>query len=255
MQQKIKLTGIHSFLVYVFLYFPIIVLIAFSFNQERINAVWTGFTFDWYNKIFHNSELLNAFKNSLIVAISSTFIATIIGTLVAFAMHRYKFPAKKIMDSVLHLPIIIPDIVMAIAMLSFYVFIKLTLGHISIIIAHVSFNIAFVAIIVRSRLSNFNVDYENAAMDLGATPVQTFRFVTLPLILPGVIAGALLAFTLSWDDFMIAFFNSGIGSTTLPIKVYSMIKFGVTPEINAISTIIIFVSICFILISMRLLKK
>ena len=244
----------HSGLVYFFFYFPIIVLMVFSFNQERINAIWTGFTLDWYRMLFQDTELLHSVKNSLMVALASTVISTIIGTLAAFGMVRFRFLGKKIFDSILHLPIIIPDIVMAIAMLSFYVFIKLTLGLVSIIIAHISFNIAFVAVVVRARLAGFDMDLEKAAMDLGATPLKTFRYVTLPLIMPGVIAGALLAFTLSWDDFMIAFFTAGVGSTTLPLKVYSMVKFGVTPEINAISTITLFFTMSLILIAMHLQK-
>lgn len=196
--------------------------------------------------------MLNSIKNSLIVGCFSTLFSTIIGTLAAFGMARFGFRGKKLFDAVLHLPIIIPDIVMAIALLSFYVFIKLTLGLESIIVAHISFNIAFVAVVVRTRLEGFDRDLENAAMDLGATPFKTFRYITLPIIMPGVIAGALLAFTLSWDDFLIAFFTAGVGSTTLPLKVYSMVKFGVTPAINAISTITLFFSMTLILIAMRL---
>lgn len=246
--------NIHAGLIYSFLYFPIIILMVFSFNQERINAVWTGFTFNWYETLFKDTELLNAVENSLLVGFFSTILSTIIGTLAALGMVRFRFPGKKILDAVLHLPIIVPDIVMAIAMLSLYVFINLTLGLFSIVIAHVSFNIAFVAVVVRTRLAGFDMDLEKAAMDLGATPFKTLRYITLPLIMPGVIAGALLAFTISWDDFMIAFFTSGVGSTTLPLKVYSMIKFGVTPEINAISTITLLFTMTLFFIAMRLLR-
>lgn len=243
---------LYAGLIYAFLYVPILVLIIFSFNREKISAVWTGFTLDWYVRLLQNSDLLHAFRNSLVVAVLSTLVATIIGTLAAFGMIRYKFPGKALFDAVLHLPIIIPDIVIAISMLSFYVLIQLTLGLVSIIIAQVSFNIAFVAVVVRARLIGFDWDLEHAAMDLGATPFQTFRSVTLPLIMPGVIAGGLLAFTLSWDDFLIAFFTAGVGSTTLPLKVYSMIKFGVSPEINAISTVTLLLTMTLIVIAMRL---
>ncbi len=245
---------IHSGLVYLFLYFPIVVLIVFSFNQERINAIWTGFTLDWYRILLQDVQLLNSVKNSMVVGIISTFVSTIIGTMAALGMARHKFPGKRYFDTVLHLPIIIPDIVMAIAMMSFYVFIKLTLGLVSIIIAHISFNIAFVAVVVRARLAGFDTELEKAAMDLGATRLKTYRYVTLPLIMPGIIGGALLAFILSWDDFMIAFFTAGVGSTTLPLKVYSMVKFGVSPEINAISTISLLFTMSLVFIGIRILK-
>jgi spermidine/putrescine transport system permease protein len=251
---KQKVLGMYAILVYLFLYLPIVILIVFSFNRERINAVWTGFTFDWYLKLFQDASILNAMLNSFIVASVSTMIATAIGTLAALGMSRYDFRGKRMFDAVLHLPIVIPDIMMAIALLSFFVLIKATLGLYSIILAHVTFNIAFVAVVVRARLADFDRNLEYAAMDLGATPVRTFRHVTLPLIMPGIIAGALMAFTLSWDDFMIAFFTAGVGSTTLPLKVYSMIKFGVSPEVNAISTLMLFFSMAVVLIAQRFQK-
>lgn len=245
----------HAGVVYVFLYLPIIVLVVFSFNQERINAVWTGFTVDWYLRLLDDPGLLKAVMNSLFVAAISAIFATVIGTLTAFGMARHEFPGKRLFDAVLHLPIVIPDIMMAIALLSFFVLVKATLGLYSIILAHVTFNIAFVAVVVRARLADFDRNLEYAAMDLGATPAQAFRHVTLPLIMPGVVAGALMAFTLSWDDFMIAFFTAGVGSTTLPLKVYSMIKFGVSPEINAISTITLLFSMSLVLIAQKFQKN
>ncbi|HPZ10456.1 MAG TPA: ABC transporter permease [Candidatus Eremiobacteraeota bacterium] len=244
--------GVHSWLTYIFLYLPMAILVIFSFNKARINAVWTGFTFEWYKVLFNDTALAGALVNSLIVAFISTAIATVIGTLTAIAMYRYKFPGKGLFDSVLYMPIIVPDIVMGISLLSFYVFIRFTLGLVSIIIAHVAFNISFVALVVRARLHGYNKTLDEAAMDLGANPFQTFMKVTLPLILPGVVSAALIAFTLSFDDYLITSFVAGIGSTTLPIKVYSMMKFGVTPEINALSTLILFISMILILISQRL---
>lgn len=246
------LHSVHAWGVYAFIYAPILVLIVFSFNQERINAVWTGFTFDWYVKLVSDADLMDSVFNSLVAGLSSTAIATILGTMAALAMHRYHFPGKKIMDAVLYLPIVIPEIVMAVSLLTFYVFIQLTLGLISVIIAHITFNIAFVFVIVQARLAGMDSHLEHAAADLGATPWQVFRHVTLPVITPGVISGALLAFTISWDDFMIAFFTAGVGGTTLPMQVYSMIKFGVSPEINAISTITILFTMLLILLAVRL---
>lgn len=246
------LLAAHAWLVYAFIYLPIFVLIVFSFNQERINAVWTGFTLDWYIRLFSDSDLIASVYNSLLVGLSSTVIATILGTMAAVGMHKYRFRGKGVFEAVLYLPIVIPEIVMAVAMLTFYVFIHLTLGVFSIILAHITFNIAFVYVIVRARLAGIGTQLEEAAADLGATPFQAFRWITLPLIAPGIASGALLAFTISWDDFMIAFFTAGVGGTTLPLKVYSMIKFGVSPEINAISTITILFTMILIFIAVRI---
>jgi len=247
-----SILGLHSGLVYLFLYLPIIILIVFSFNKSRIGSVWEGATLDWYKKLLTDRDMLDALKNSLIVAVVSTIISTVIGTITAFAMNRFNFLGKRIFDLVLLMPIIIPDIVMGISLLAFYVFINLTLGLVSIVIAHVAFNISFVAVVVRARLHGYDKTLDEAAMDLGANPFQTFMRVTLPLISPGVIGGALLAFTLSFDDYLITYFVAGSGITTLPIKVYSMMKFGVTPEINAISALILFFTMTLILISQRL---
>lgn len=244
--------GLHTGIVYAFIYVPIIILIIFSFNSERISAVWTGFTTDWYIRVFNDADLIQSLINSLVIGLVSTLIATIIGTMVALGMNKKKFWGKSAFEGLLYLPIVIPEIVMAVSLLAFYVFVSLPLGTVSVILAHVTFNISFVYVVVRARLAGTGDMLEKAAADLGATPWQTFRYVTLPMILPGVIAGALLAFTISWDDFLIAFFTSGVGGTTLPMKVYSMIKFGVSPEINAISTITIFVSMLLILIAVRI---
>lgn len=223
----------------------------------------SDFTLKWYKELFNNKKILQAIQKSVLLAVISTFIATIIGTLVAFGMQRYSFPGKKIFDAVLHLPMIIPDIVLAVAFLSFYTLLQFMLDKISVpfslglttmIIAHVTFNITFVAVVVRARLAGFNYNLEKAAMDLGATPRQTFWHVTLPLIFPGIIAGSLLAFTLSWDDYIIASLTSGSGSTTLPICVYTMAKHGVTPEINAVSTVTLFFTLTLSFMATRLQK-
>lgn len=248
---KHLLLGLHAWIVFAFIYIPIFVLVVFSFNQERINAVWTGFTMDWYIRIFSDADLIGSLFNSLLVGGVSTIIATVLGTMLALGMKNYQFPGKRLLDSLLYLPIVIPEIVMAVSLLTFYVFIQLTLGVVSVILAHVTFNISFVFVVVMARLTGMNSQLEQAASDLGATPWQTFRYVTFPLILPGIIAGALLAFTISWDDFLIAFFTAGVGGTTLPMKVYSMIKFGVSPEINAISTIMILFTMILILVVLK----
>lgn len=234
-----RLGKLYSFLIYLFLYIPILVLIIFSFNESKLNATWTGFSLKWYTSLFNNYSIMEAMKNSLIVAFASTIISVILGTLTAIGMYKYKFKGKSVIDSMLFIPLIIPEIVMGIAMLSFFSVSKIPMGLITLIIAHVTFSISYVVIVVKTRLEGFDKSIEEAAMDLGATPFETFTKVTLPIISPGIISGALLAFTLSLDDVIISFFVAGPGSNTLPLKVFSMVKFGVTPEINALSTILL----------------
>lgn len=229
---------LYMFLIYAFLYIPIMVLIAFSFNESKLNVVWTGFTFKWYGSLMQNKGILEALQNSILVAIVSTIISVVLGTLASIGLYRYKFKGKNLLDSILYVPLVIPEIVMGISLLAFFALVKIDLGRISIIIAHVTFSVAYVVAVVKTRLDGFDKSLEEAAMDLGASGWQTFTNVTLPLIMPGVIAGGLLAFTLSIDDVIISFFVAGPGSMTLPLKIFSMVKFGVTPEINALSTII-----------------
>lgn len=245
-------SNVYIFLVFLFLYLPIMVLIAFSFNQSRMNIVWTGFTLKWYSSLVHNTGILEALKNSFIVAIISTIISVVIGTLASIGMYRFKFRGMSLIDTVLYLPLVIPEIVMGISLLAFFSIVHIPLGRISLIIAHVTFCIAYVVAVVKTRLDGFDRSVEEASMDLGATPLKTFFHVTLPIIMPGVIAGGLLAFTLSLDDVIISFFVAGPGSVTLPLKIFSMVKFGVTPEINALSTIVILFTVIAILISLLL---
>ncbi|MFM1655106.1 ABC transporter permease [Brevibacillus sp. B_LB10_24] len=245
----------YAFLIYLFLYAPIAILITYSFNQSKLNAVWTGFTFDWYVRLFQNGEVLEAAKTTLAVALLSTIAATVIGTLAAVGMYRYKFRGKTVLDSMLYLPLVIPEIVMGISLLALFSQIKIPLGYFTLIAAHITFSIPYIVVVVRARLDGFDRSLEEAAMDLGATPWQTFVKVTLPVIAPGVVAGALLAFTLSIDDVIISFFVAGPGSTTLPLKIFSMIKFGVTPEINALSTLMLIVTLVVVIIAERLRMK
>jgi spermidine/putrescine transport system permease protein len=250
-----RLLQLNAILIYIFLYAPIVILILFSFNNSRLNAVWRGFTLDWYKALIQDEAIIRACKNSLIVSLSSTFISTIIGTITAFGLERYKFRLKSIYTGLIYLPIIIPDLVMAISLLIFYTKIRLPLGLMSIIVAHVAFNISFVTVVVRARLRGFDKTLEEAAMDLGANEFTTFRKVTLPLIAPGVLGGALLAFTLSIDDFVITYFTAGTGSDTLPLRIFSMVRFGITPEINAVSSILLLNSIIFVLLSLKFQRR
>lgn len=241
--------------VFLFLYVPIVVLIIYSFNENRFVSNWTGFSTQWYSVLFQDSQMGSAFRLSLWVGLWSTVISTILGTLAALAMERYSFRGKLAFDGVLYLPIIIPDIAMALSTLLFFVTMGIALSRNTILIAHVAFNIAFVAIIVRARLADMDDALEDAAADLGANEWVTFRRITLPLMMPGIVAAALLAFTLSIDDFVISFFVAGPGSTTLPVRVYSMIRFGLSPEVNAVSTLMFVGSTILVVISLLIQRR
>ncbi len=244
-------------LSFIFLYAPIVVMSIFSFNASRQMQVWMGFTLDWYVRLLHDERVRLAAKNSLIIALVATLVSTIIGTLAAMALERTRFRVKRFYEGALYLPIIVPEIVMAIALLVFFNLaftwldrlfgLQLNFGLGTITIAHIAFSFPFVAVVVRARLADFDRTLEQAAQDLGATDWQTFRYITLPLLMPGIIAGALLAFTLSIDDFVITFFNAGIGSTTLPLEIYGRVRRGITPDVNALSTVIMLVSMMLVL--------
>lgn len=249
-----KFPKIYTGLIYFILYMPIIVLILYSFNNSKLNATWEGFTLKWYGSLFQNVAIISAARNTLTVAIISTIISILLGTLTAVGMYKFKFKGKSVLDSTLFLPIIIPEIVMGISMLAFLSQLNIKLGLVTLIIAHTTFSVSYVFIVVKSRLKGFDVSLEQAAMDLGATPIQTFFKVTLPVIAPGIVAGGLLAFTLSLDDVIISFFVSGAESPTLPLKIFSMVKFGVTPEINALSTIMLIFTVI-IVVLMELLNN
>jgi spermidine/putrescine transport system permease protein len=240
---------------YIFLYAPIIVLVVFSFNASRFVTDWSGFSLRWYKVMLGDEAMMAALKNSLIVAVVATFFSTIFGTMAALVMERYNFRGKLSMDALLYLPVIIPEISMAVMLLLFFVMAKIRLGLTTVIISHIAFNISFVTIVVRARLAGMDQRLEEAAQDLGANDLQTFRHVTFPLMMPGILAGALMAFTLSLDDFVITFFTAGVGSTTLPLRIYSMVKLGITPEINAVSTLMLVASMALVLVSLFLQQR
>ncbi len=265
---KIALIG-NAIFSFIFLYAPILVLIIYSFNDSLLGARWEGFTLRWYGVMLTNESVLMALRNSLVIASIATLISTILGTMTAIAMERFKFPLKKTYDGILYLPVIVPDIVMGISLLAFF---ALTIGALNtafgldssnairqgigtVIIAHVAFNISFVAIVVRTSLRELDPAIEEAAQDLGANEWMTFRKVTLPLIMPGILGGALLAFTLSLDDFVITFFTTGPGGTTLPIEVFGRIRRAISPEINAISTLMVLVSMTLVVISQIMQRR
>jgi spermidine/putrescine transport system permease protein len=236
--------------VFAFLYLPIIVVIIFSFSDHANVGIWGGFSLRWYERMFQNEQMMRALRNSLQIALISTVIATMLGTAAALALDRYRrWIGRGTFDAVLYLPIIIPDVTMAVMLLMWFTSIGIGLGRETIMLSHIAFNISFVAIVVRARLAHMDPSMEEAATDLYANRWQAFRRVTLPLIMPGVLGGGLLALTLSLDDVVITSLVQGPGSTTLPVYVFGLIKRSVTPEINAVSTVMLAASILLVLAS------
>jgi spermidine/putrescine transport system permease protein len=245
-------------MVGIFLYAPLLTLMAFSFNDSKRNIIWQGFTLKYYGKVLQNESLIAAFGNSLTIAAISTFISVILGAMAALLLWRFRFKGKAVLDGAMALPIVVPEICMGVALLVFFAQVMpwptglpwpLNLG--AIIISHVSFSFPFVAVVVRARLASFNRELEEAAKDLGAGDFMTIRDVLIPHMKPSLIAGGLLAFTLSLDDFVITFFTSGPDTVTFPVKVYSMVRFSVTPEVNAASTILIVFTVALTALAIR----
>jgi len=241
--------------VFAFLYIPISVLVGLSFNEGGLPTAWTGFSVKWYAALLANDDILHAAGNTLVVALFSTALATVLGTLLAIGVEIRRRNGKWL-ETVIFAPMIIPDIVLAIALLSFFSLLGVKMGLHTIIVSHVVFNLAFVCAVVRARLKSFDWSIVEASTDLGAPVLTTLRRVVVPVLMPAIIAGALLAFTLSVDEFIIAFFTAGAGrsSITLPMQIYAMIRFGVTPEINALATIVMSVSVFALALSQRLNK-
>jgi spermidine/putrescine transport system permease protein len=241
-----------------FLYAPLITLVIFSFNDSKANIVWRGFTFKYYGKVFKNDTLVTALGNSLTIAFLCTIVSLVLGALAAVMLWRFRFPFKAGVEGVMALPIVVPEICFGVAMLVFFTKIgwptdlPWPLSLSAIVIAHITFCFPFVAMVVRARLASFNKEEEEAAKDLGATEWQAFRDVLLPHMKPGLIAGALLSFTLSLDDFVITFFTSGPNTITFPVKVYSMVRFSVTPEVNAASALLILLTVILTTVALKL---
>lgn len=238
--------------VYLFLHAPLMVLVLFSFNDSKFSAGWEGFTLRWYQRLLERDDLLHALWVSVEVGLISTLISTLLGTMLALGLARHRFSGRAVLESLLYIPIVTPEIVCGISLLILFVFLKLSLGITTIVIAHVAFNISFVTVVVRSRLEGMDRNLEEAAMILGADEFTTFWKVTVPQLWPGILSGALLAFTMSFDDYVITSLVTGPGSSTLPIMVYSMVRKNVEPSINAISTVILLVTAALIWASDRL---
>lgn len=241
----------YAFLVYLFLYLPIFLMIIYSFNDSRYGGSWNGFTLRWYGDLLRDRSIMDSLYTTLIVAITASVVATIIGTVSAVAIHNMRPKSKTIMSSLSYIPMVNPDIVIGISLLSLFVLFNMRLGYVTLILAHITFNIPYVIFAVLPKLQQLNPNIEEAAMDLGATPIQAFFKVVLPELMPGIVTGLLLAFTLSIDDFIVSFFTTGSGVSTLSIRIYSMTKRGVSPMINALSSIL-FVSVLFLMLVLQL---
>jgi spermidine/putrescine transport system permease protein len=241
--------GLTALVFFIFLYLPIIVLIGLSFNSGRSATIWEGFTFDWYYRVMDNPDILRAAQNSLVVATVATIFSTIVATLAALGMDRARFRGQNAITSLIAFPLIVPEIVTAVASLIFFISIGLSIGLFTVMLAHVVFCIPFAYLPIKARLDGMPPAYREAAADLYANEWKTFTRVTLPLLWPGVIAGAMLAFITSLDDFVITYFVAGPGSSTLPIYIFTSLRIGISPEVNAISALMLVVSIAFVSLS------
>jgi len=239
-------------LTYVFLYVPVAVLVVMSFNASKQPFSWGGISTKWYGELAGNTEVLQGLGNTLVVAVGATVLSTILGTLLAVGLHRHS--RSTLLDAYALVPAILPDLVLGIGLLALFTLVSMTLGLYSVLLAHVVFGMAFVTAVVRARLTQVDPSLEEASRDLGAGQVATFLRITVPNLMPAIIAGALLVFTLSLDEFVIAFFTNGPSTPTLPIVIYSMVRFGVTPEINALASILMLVSFTAVISAQRLTR-
>ena len=244
-------SNIYLFLVFLFLYAPIFALVVFSFNDSKSMAHWNGFTFKWYERLFQNESIMSALYYTIVVAVLSSIIATIVGTISAIGIHKMRGKGRKLILNINYLPILNPDIVTAVALMSLFAFVNLEFGFVTMLLSHIMFSIPYVILSVLPKLKQLPQNIEEAAMDLGATPSYALRKVILPQIKPGIVSGFLMAFTMSIDDFIISFFNTGNGVSNLSIEIYGMARRGIKPEINALSTIMFSVVLILLLLSNR----
>ena len=253
-QNKLALAKISKIIycsfIYLFLFLPIVVIVVNSFNAatSKPYLTWKGFTFSWYGKLFQNTSLLDSFRTTIIIAVISTILATCIGTIAAVGMYKYKFKGKSTIDALLYIPVVIPEIVLGISLLTLFTKVNIPRGILSLVIAHVTFSVPYVIFNIRARLSGYDNSIEEASMDLGANRIKTFFNITLPVLAPGIAGGALLAFTLSIDDVIISYFTNG-QTKTFPLKVMESIKSGVSPDVNALSTLILVGTIIIVVLS------
>ena len=249
-----KLLGVWTILIMVFFYVPIIILVAYSFNSSRLNVLWEGFTLKWYSAIWQDAVLVHSLYNSLYVAVISTAVAVVLGTGGAWLLYRYRFPGVRLLNTLVFIPMIIPEVIMGVSLLIFFVAVQLELGYTTIIISHVTFCFPFVMVAVQARLSGLDPSLEEAAQDLGATPWQAFRKVLVPFLAPAILSGALMSFTLSLDELIVTYFTASAGTRTLPLEIFGRVKKGLDPTLNAISTVFV-LSTVILVIATELLKK
>jgi len=251
------LFGSWTAVVFLFLYVPIILLVVFSFNDSRFTILWKGFTWKWYGEIWKDTRLIEALNNSLIIAAATTVLAVALGTMGAWLMHRYRFPLMRLVSTLVFIPMVIPEIIMGISLLILFAALGADLGYITVIISHVTFCFPFVLVAVQARLQGIDPFLEEAAMDLGATPMQAFWKVIVPYLMPAIVSGALMSFTLSMDELIVTFFTAGPESRTLPLEVFGRVKKGLSPSLNAISTLFILSTILLVIAteSMKKIRK
>ena len=249
------LKSLYLLIVYLFLYLPLVVVAVFSFNSSRYSLAWKGFTLDWYSRLFENTALIAAALNSLIIAVSASTLATILGTLAAFILHQYRFPGRRLLFGTLFVMMMSPDIVIAISLLLLFIALHLPMGFATLLLAHAVLCVPFVATTVYSRFHTFQSDIVDAARDLGAGEFQVFRHVVLPVAAPAVIGGWLLSFTLSLDDVIISFFTTGPNFEVLPLRIYSMVRLGIKPDVNALCVVMMAITIMALILSRKLLKE
>ncbi len=249
-----RLLGFWTVLVMIFFYLPIAILIGYSFNTSRLNIVWEGFTLDWYAAIWRDRVLVASLYNSLYVAVVTTVLSVVLGTGGAWLLFRYRFPGVRLLNTLVFIPMIIPEVIMGVSLLIFFVAVQLELGYATIIISHVTFCFPFVMVAVQARLAGLDPSLEEAAQDLGATPFQAFRKILVPYLAPAIISGALMSFTLSLDELIVTYFTASAGTRTLPLEIFGRVKKGLDPTLNAISTVFI-LSTVVLVVATELLKK
>jgi spermidine/putrescine transport system permease protein len=244
-----RLLGVWTGFVMLFFYLPIAVLVLFSFNQSKLNIVWTGFTLDWYTSLWHDTVLVRALQNSLIVAVFTTLISLVLGTAGAWLLYRYRYRASSVLETLAFLPMIVPEVILGVSLLILFVTIGLQLGYTTIVISHVTFCFPFVMASVQARLAGLDPSLEEAALDLGATPLQAFTKVLVPYLMPAIVSGGLMSFTLSLDELIVTYFTASAGTRTLPLEIFGRVKKGLDPSLNAISTVFIVFTVVALLIT------
>ena len=244
-----RLLGVWTGFVLLFFYLPIAVLVLFSFNRSKLNIVWTGFTLDWYTSLWHDTVLVRALQNSLIVAVFTTLISLVLGTAGAWLLYRYRYRASSVLETLAFLPMIVPEVILGVSLLILFVTIGLQLGYTTIVISHVTFCFPFVMASVQARLAGLDPALEEAALDLGATPLQAFTKVLVPHLMPAIVSGGLMSFTLSLDELIVTYFTASAGTRTLPLEIFGRVKKGLDPSLNAISTVFIVVTVVALVIT------